>query len=40
MTEQGIRATDCVIDVWEVDDESAFDSHMTSCGLHRPTGSV
>ena len=29
-----------VSDVWEVDDELAFESHMTSCGQHRPTGSV
>jgi lipopolysaccharide biosynthesis regulator YciM len=40
MEEQGIRAVNCVIDVWEVDDESAFETHMTSCGLYRPTGSV
>lgn len=29
-----------VIDEWEVDDDSAFELQMTSCGLHSPIGSV
>lgn len=39
MAEQDNRAVNCVIDVWKVDDKSAFETQMISCGLHRPTGS-
>lgn len=40
MATQGIRAMNGVMDEWEVDDDLAFELQMTSCGLHRPIGSV
>jgi len=40
MAAQRIHAVNQMCDVWSVDDESAFEAHVTNYNLHRPTGSA